>query len=75
MRLDAIARRALVANAAATTADCYSKEIYPVAKEPTRVRVGPPATACEAASERRVNMASRLILRPHDACCQHYPTH
>ena len=42
MRLDAIARRALVANAAATTADCYSKEIYPVAKEPTRVRVGPP---------------------------------
>jgi len=42
MRLDAIARRALVANAAATTADCYSKEIYPVAKEPTRVRVGRP---------------------------------
>jgi len=42
MRLDAIARRALVANAAATTAHCYSKEIYPVAKEPTRVRVGPP---------------------------------
>ena len=51
MRLDAIARRALVANAAATTADCYSKEIYPVAKEPTRVRVGPPRVSFGASRQ------------------------